>query len=158
MADTNHYFPLFLGMYELYNAHKEYCIEGFRELGLTPGLPKVLSFLLFEEGVLQKDLAAACKVEPATMTTLLAKLQSMNLIEKQTVYVSGGKRAFAIYLTEKGRIYGEKVAEISANADRLAVSDMSEEEQTLLYSLLHRAATQLSNTKTQSKKKEWKDI
>lgn len=129
----------FREMLSLYYAHRSYNIRYYASLGLTSGQPKVLNVLYDEEGYLQKDLAVRCRVEPATMTSLLAKMEKQDMIKKETVYVSGGKRAYAIYLTDHGRKLAHQVADKAAQADRLALAGMSEEDATKLMTLMRQA-------------------
>lgn len=121
-------FRLLPELINLYRAHKKYCMNGFTELGLSTGQPKVLSVLLDKEGYLQKDLAQRCSVEPATMTSLLNNMERKELIRRETVYVSGGKRAFAIYLTDHGREVAQQVSLIVAEAEEKSFSTMSTEK------------------------------
>ena len=95
--NTKHLHEALIGCY---TAHKRYCVQQFQNLNLTTGQPKVLYILLNNEGYLQKELAQRCHVEPATMTSLLNNMIKKGLIYKNIVYVSGGKRAYAIYLTK----------------------------------------------------------
>ncbi|MCR5521566.1 MAG: MarR family transcriptional regulator [Lachnospiraceae bacterium] len=108
------FLPLLIDMGK---AHKKYCMSRFSQLGLTTGQPKVLTVLSAKEGYLQKELAARCAVEPATMTSLLNNMERKDLIRRETVYVSGGKRAFAIYLTDHGKEVAAEVAIIAKEAE-----------------------------------------
>lgn len=103
---------------DLSKAHKKYCMSRFSKLGLTTGQPKVLTVLSAREGYLQKELAARCAVEPATMTSLLNNMERKDLIRRETVYVSGGKRAFAIHLTDHGKEVAAEVARIADEAEK----------------------------------------
>ena len=42
-----------------------------KSTGLTSGQPKVLDYLADNDGAVQKDIAAGCCIEPATLTNLL---------------------------------------------------------------------------------------
>ncbi len=99
-------------------AHKKYCRQRFQELDLTEGQPKVLSVLRSMENCLQKELAEACRVEPATMTSLVTKMEERGLILREREMVSGGKRAYRIRLTEEGKQVATKVKEIIHAAEQ----------------------------------------
>ena len=45
-------------------------LAGVKETNLTPGQPKILDYLLYHDGVVQKEIASACHIEPATMTSV----------------------------------------------------------------------------------------
>ena len=125
-------------------AHQKSCWTGFRDLDLSPGQPKVLSRLRYQEGYLQKELAALCYVEPATMVVLLANMEKRGLIRKEVDHVSGGKRAFRIFLTEEGRRLAEKVDCIVEEMEEKGFTGFSEEEKDQLISLLGRLTDNLA--------------
>ena len=126
------------------NAHQKACCSRFAELGLTPGQPKVLSRLNYQEGYLQKELANLCGVEPATMTVLLNSMEKKNLIRKETSHVSGGKRAFRIYLTEEGKRLGEAVDKIVDEVEKKAFEGLSPAEREEMLTLLNRVTGNLT--------------
>lgn len=111
------------------SAHRKACRSEFRKLNLSEGQPKVLSVLLEQEGYLQKDLAKRCHVEPATMTIVLNNMEKKGLIKRETSHVSGGKRAFSIFLTEEGRLLAETVDNIVGDMESKAFKGFSSAEQ-----------------------------
>jgi len=128
-----------------YHTHKKHCFAEFQKLNLSTGQPKVLSILLQNEGFLQKDLAERCHVEPATMTSLLGKLEKDGLIYKKPVYVSGNKRANSIYLTEKGRKLAIKINQIVDEIEEKSYKNFTETEKQLLISFFNRIRYNLEN-------------
>ena len=135
---------LIVALIKASSAHQKSCGTGFRELELSPGQPKVLSRLRHQEGYLQKDLAAVCNVEPATMVVLLNNMEKKGMIRKEVDHVSGGKRAFRIYLTEEGRTLAEKVDKVVADVETTAYEGFTEEEKEQLVVLLERLVDNLS--------------
>lgn len=125
-------------------AHQKSCWAGFRELDLSPGQPKVLSRLRYQEGYLQKELAALCRVEPATMVVLLSNMEKRGMIRKEVDHVSGGKRAYRIFLTEEGRRLAEKVDRVVEEMEEKGFAGFSEEEKDQLVSLLGRLTENLA--------------
>ncbi len=97
-----------------------------------------MSCLMEQEGIVQKELAQQCHVEPATMTSLLQKMCAGGLIQKESLTVSGGKRAYGIYLTDLGRSYAQKVNDVVDRMEQLALRDFTQEEKQTLLSLLER--------------------
>ncbi len=124
-------------------AHQKSCWGCFRELDLSPGQPKVLSRLRYQEGYLQKELAALCHVEPATMVVLLSNMEKRGMIRKEVDHVSGGKRAFRIYLTEEGRRLANEVDRVVEGIEEKGFAGFSEEEKDQLISLLGRMTDNL---------------
>lgn len=134
---------LILALIQASSAHQKSCWAEFRKLDLSPGQPKVLSRLRYQEGYLQKDLAALCHVEPATMVVLLSNMEKKGLIRKEVDHVSGGKRAFRIYLTEEGRTLAEQVDHMVIEVEEKSFQGFSEEEKDLLITLLGRLTKNL---------------
>lgn len=134
-------------MIGVYNAHKQYCMQRFYKLDLTTGQPKVLSILLEKEGYLQKDLAVRCHVEPATMTSLLKKMELKRLIRKQQESVSGGKKAYSIYLTDKGRDLAVQVKQIINEAEEIGFQNFQEEDKQVIIDYLILIQNNLENKK-----------
>lgn len=79
-----------------------------KDTGLTMGQPKILDYLKDNDGALQKDIAAACHIEPATLTALLNGMEKSGLAQRKTI--NGNRRSSHIFLTEKGR---EKLSLVS---------------------------------------------
>lgn len=76
------------------------------DTGLTLGQPKILEFLSHSEGCQQKEIAAACKIEPATVTSLLLNMENFGLIQRRTE--PGNRRSLHVYLTKQGRVMMER--------------------------------------------------
>ena len=125
-------------------AHQKNCWMEFRNLELSPGQPKVLSRLAYQEGYLQKELAALCYVEPATMVVLLSNMEKRGLIRKEVDHVSGGKRAYRIYLTDEGRRLAKQVDRIVEEKEEKSFAGFSEEEKDQLIVLLERMTENLA--------------
>lgn len=136
--------PLHVALIAASGAHRKRSLGEFAALGLSEGQPKVLAHLLWEEGIPQKELAKRCGVEPATMTVLLRRMKERGLVRKEQVRVSGGKRAFQVYLTARGREVGEKAMEIIRRLEEESCRGFTGEEKDQLLSLLDRVAKNLS--------------
>lgn len=141
---------LLIALVQASNAHAKACISAFSELNLSPGQPKVLSCLNFKEGYLQKELAALCRVEPATMTVLLNTMEKNGLIRKEISHVSGGKRAYRIFLTENGREVAQKVDGIVDGVERKSFQGFSAKEREDALRALEKIAANLSPKDTVS--------
>ncbi len=125
------------------SAHKKRGRQEFQALNLSDGQPKVLCHLYENDGMVQKELARVCQVEPATMTALLRRLTDDGLVRKETVYISGGKRAFGIFLTESGRNCAEKVNEIVDALEDISFKGFTALEKNNLYHMLQRITDNL---------------
>src|SRR5699024_11492859 len=61
-----------------------------KDTGLTLGQPKVLDFLQEKDGAAQKEIAAACHIEPASLTTILNGMEEKGLIQRKSL--NGNRR------------------------------------------------------------------
>ncbi len=109
-------------------SHKKRSRQNFQKLNLTEGQPKVLSILRGMEGCQQKELAKACRVEPATMTSLLKNMEQSGLVMKEAVQTSAGKRSNRIYLTDYGRQVACEVMNIIEELEIIAFQKFTVQE------------------------------
>lgn len=93
--------PFSIALLKAYHAHTNAIRPHLPELGLSVGQPKILDFLARHDGCAQKDLAALCGIEPATVSRLLDKMEAEGLITRSAA--PGCKRSVRICLTELGR-------------------------------------------------------
>ena len=92
--------PFNLLILKVFHAQKNRVRPLMAEIGLSPGQPKVLAFLSIHGKCLQKELAAACDIEPTTISKMLNSLDDNGLICRSAL--AGDKRAAVIGLTNKG--------------------------------------------------------
>jgi len=105
-------------------------------IGLTPGQPKILEFLASNNHCMQKDLACACDIEPATVSSLLNNMEREGLIERTSI--KGNKRALSISITDKGREYHEKMQIHFREVNAMALIGFTDEEKKQLSKYLCR--------------------
>ena len=80
-------------------------LSQIKDTELTMGQPKVLDYLKDHDGACQKDIAAGCHIEPASITAVLSGMENKGYIQRSTK--SGDRRSLYVYLTDKGREYVE---------------------------------------------------
>ncbi len=73
---------IFLELLNTSNAHKLLARQGFNQLDLSDGQPKVFNILYYTEGIVQKDLAKICGVKASTLTTILARIGEAGIYPK----------------------------------------------------------------------------
>ncbi|MCR3759675.1 MarR family transcriptional regulator [Clostridium felsineum] len=93
---------------------------------LTQGQPKVLDYLKYNDGCVQKDIAVACEIETSTVTSLLMRMEREGLIERRML--NGNRRSLYVFLTEKGRKALDKVSFVFNMLEEKALDGFSEEE------------------------------
>lgn len=115
--------------------------ESLADEKLTVGQPKVLEYLFDNDGAVQKDIAKACLIEQATLTSLLSRMEKSRLIERKSK--NGDKRFICVYLTDKGRKSGEKVIKNLSLLENTALAGFSEDEITQFINFLERVNSNL---------------
>ena len=133
----------YLALLGLAATHKKYSMQRFNQLDLTTGQPKVLAILLEKEGYLQKELAKRCHIEPATLTTILKNMENKDLIQKRPVVVSGGKKAYSIYMTEHGRKVAEDMIHIVEETEQICFQGFTEEEKKCMIAWMTKIQTNI---------------
>ncbi|MCM1508511.1 MAG: MarR family transcriptional regulator [Ruminococcus flavefaciens] len=97
-----------------------------QKIGLTSGQPKILDYLYDHEGSDQKTIAGYCEIEPATLGSILLRMEQKGLIERRQE--NGNRRSWFVYLTENGRNACEKMHDIFSRADEQASEGISSGE------------------------------
>ncbi len=103
---------------------------------LSAGQPKVLEYLIAHDGVAQKDIAEACIIEPATATSLLARMEKTGLIDRRSR--EDDKRYILVYLTEKGRARAEASVNVLSDVEEHVFEGFSDAEREAFISYLER--------------------
>ena len=107
-----------------------------RDMGLTSGQTKVLDYLWNHDGAVQKEIASACCIEAATLTSVLLGMENKGLIVRKMQ--DGNRRSLYVFLTEKGRAAAKRVESGFAAMEGRAVAGFSHAEKELLTALLAR--------------------
>ena len=96
------------------------------KIGLTSGQPKILDFLIKFGEADQKTIASYCEIEPATVGSILMRMEENGLVHRRQK--EGNRRSLYVSLTDKGKQSAEKLMDIFNDAEKMAVSNMTEEE------------------------------
>lgn len=118
-------------------------------LGLTPGQPKVLDFLLQYNEADQKTIAAYCEIKQTTVGSILLRMENAGLVRRRQK--DGNRRSLYVSLTPAGKEKAEKLMDIFRENENTATANLSETEIETLKELL----TKLCDT-MQSQAKEKK--
>lgn len=109
--------------------------------GLTSGQPKILEYLSVHDGCVQKEIAAGCCIEPATVTSLLLRMEEAGLIRRGMEH--GDRRSFYVHLTPLGKQRAELVNSVIADLEAELFQSFSEQEKTEASDLLSRVYDEL---------------
>ncbi len=109
-------------------------LANIKDTGLTLGQPKVLDYLRTYDGAIQKDIAVACHIEPASLTSILNGMEKKGLIVRKIC--NGNRRSFHIFLTPKGREQANLIEHEFEKIEKLALNGFTESEKTALINVL----------------------
>ena len=138
MRDTLHY--LLMADHMMF---QKALLTEIKDTGLTSGQPKVLDYLRNHDGAVQKEIASACKIEPATLTSLLAGMENKNLIVRKML--DGNRRSLYVYLTEVGKELAERVAFEFSEIEANVLSGFTDQEKETLITLLKKVNKNITN-------------
>ena len=102
-------------------------MEQVKPSGLTSGQPKVLDYLRDHNGTNQREIAAACHIEPGSLTSVLNRMEENGLIERRML--DGNRRTFYIFMTEKGTQLKNIVEKNFVSIEEKAFRNISSKEQ-----------------------------
>lgn len=103
-------------------------------LGLSPGQPKILEFLAEHGEHEQKDIAAYCEIEPATVGSILLRMENAGLITRRNR--PNNRRSLYVSLTPKGAQIAKTLQGVFARAEAQITAALTEEERATLQQLL----------------------
>ena len=92
--------PLHYLLMRAHGAVKRAVLAEGAKLGLTPGQPKILEFLMNNGESDQKTLAADCEIEQATAGGILLRMEEAGLIARRRK--EGNRRSLYVSLTPRG--------------------------------------------------------
>lgn len=105
-------------------------LSAIKDTGLTLGQPKVLDYLNSNDGAVQREIAEACHIEPATITSVLSGMETKGLIERKQL--NGNRRNLYVFLTVKGKEYARRVEDEFDRIEAKALHGLKDEEKKLL--------------------------
>lgn len=123
---------------KIYNIHKKLNLGYFQKLGLSQGQPKLLEILLYNDGCPQKELASACELQPATISSLLKKMEKDELVRRIPETQKNGTHIVRIFLTSNGKELAHNVLKNISSAENLCFKGFSAEEKEKCLSYLNR--------------------
>lgn len=129
-------------------------LSQIKDTELTMGQPKVLDYLKDHDGVCQKDIAAGCHIELASITAVLSGMENKGYIQRNTK--AGDRRSLYVYLTDKGREYVEMLNKKFDLVESVALRGFTAEETEELQSLLVRVYDNMKGSEKDNRKEKRK--
>lgn len=105
-------------------------LVSIKDTDLTPGQPKILDYLLYHDCAVQKEIAEACHIEPATITSVLLGMENKGLIVRKNI--NGNRRSLYVCLTDKGKALAKQVELQFETIEEKALLGFSNSEREML--------------------------
>jgi len=115
-----------MALFSAYQAQRKFIRPDMAAIGLSPGQPKVLDYLSRQSNCMQKDIAAALDIEPATVSQLLANMEQAGLIRRSEP--SQRRRAECVSITERGLDAYEKWRQLCLGVEAVSLRGFTPEE------------------------------
>ena len=115
-----------------------------RDTGLTLGQPKILDYLKSHNGAFQKEIAAACHIEQASLTSVLGGMEKKGLITRENR--DGNRRTLYVYLTVNGRELADRIDSEFLRIETGALEGFEDNEKALLSEYLQRVHKNISDS------------
>lgn len=110
--------------------------QQLQQVDLLPGQPKILEFLLENEGCTQRTISEGCFLDKSTITTVLKRMEKDKLIYKEAHPTD--QRSSLIYLTEAGKNKAFWVQQTLNDIDKAELADIPEAERKQLFATLEK--------------------
>jgi len=114
----------------------------YEALGLYRGQSRVLGALWEQEGLTHTELAHLLRVQPATVTKMLQRMEKAGFVERR--HDLEDRRVSRVYLTAAGRTVREDVQEVWRRLEEEAFSGFTEMEGMLLRQFFSRIRDNLT--------------
>lgn len=123
--------------------------EKLTEENLSIGQPKILEYLSSHDGAIQKEIAEACNIEPATLTSLLSRMEKMGLIKRKNM--NEDKRYTCVNLTDLGECEGKNVIKALEETEKMALEGFTNNEKEDFINYLEKVNKNLLKVKEENK-------
>ena len=121
-----------------YKIYQKLLMQRLDETELSAGQPKILDYLSEHDGANKREIAMACHIEPASLTSALNGMENKGLVERRRQ--DGNRRSYYVFMTEKGKEMCRRVEEAFAGLEEEMLAGMqgiSREELTNILSDIH---------------------
>lgn len=117
-------------------------LNGLSDTCLTLGQPKVLDYLKEHNGASQKEIAAGCHIEAASLTSVLGRMEEKGMIERRML--NGNRRSLYVFLTDMGKELQKAVEREFDSIEKIVFEGISEEERKAFMSTFFKIYENLS--------------
>ena len=127
---------------------KQNCDVLIQPFGISTGQQPLLCLLLEEDGLSQKELAARLNVTPASITTMLGRMEKANLVFRKRN--EADKRASKVFLTKHGLKMSQKITTLILHMNAQVLTDFRPDEKIVIFQMLQRLKKSLEAQKRET--------
>ena len=120
----------------IYRYQRIFLNKELEPYGIGSGQFSFMMSLYLKDGVKQETLSRTYKLDKATVAKAIKKLEDTGYVYRKQD--AEDKRAYNVFLTEKGKDIGAKMKEIAIKWDDIMIAGFSEEEKRLSAAFLER--------------------
>lgn len=120
----------------LYRSGAMYFNHNFQDCNIGSGQYPFIIFLSRNEGVTQEEMSSSLYIDKGTTAKAIKKLEQEGYVRREID--TKDKRAYRVYLTEKGRIVTLNIFKVLHSWNDILTSDFTEEEKQQALNLLQR--------------------
>ena len=128
---------------DIFKMVHQHSYHQMKEHNIYPGQPKLLALIKDNEGITQKELSGKNCVKPASITEMLQKLEANDFVYR--VPDENDKRIMRVYLTKKGKKFGEYSEKYHTDMMNHIFHGFSEEELITLTRLMDKMKDNLKD-------------
>jgi len=125
-----------------------YAHRGMESMGLYRGQPPLLHLLWNHEGLTQTELANEMRVQPATVSKMVQRMERSGFVERRRD--PNDERVSRVYLTDRGRAVKGQVEAWFRDAENAYLEGLSAEDLTTLRRLLCHIRDRLVSVSSQA--------
>ena len=136
----------------IYDLFKEIVLLNYKinykkliDIDLYPGQPIILETIFKNLGITQVELSNMTLKKPATITTMISRLEHMGYIIKKDDL--NDKRIIRLYLTDKGIQKYHQMMEVKTRMENIIFAKMSDDDLVKVYDILLKIKNNLDNIK-----------
>lgn len=113
------------------------------KIGMYPGQPILIQLIHDHEGISQAELSKCSQKKPATLTTMLSRMEKVGYIKR--IPDDHDRRITHLYLTEKGKDTYKEVKKLKQDQSKILFHDITKEEIQVLKQVLTKIKNNLEN-------------
>lgn len=118
---------------------------GYKSFPHSLGYSQAQTLILIysQDQINQKEIAAALRIEPASVVKIIDELEKFKLVKR--IKNNGDRRQFQIIITPKGKAEIAGIAQKTQNLEKLLKTSLSEKEALTFMQIAEKITTELEN-------------